>query len=288
MRFPPGVDVSTVGRMKLQPTRPAKALGYTGPAGDHNVHAVRAVPALLREVARATGRGEQLFGSTFSVVQQSSVDHLAVARDELTAYADAVSEQLVAGHPIVCVNARCATGLATIPRVLISHPEAVVVWLDAHADLNVPGGSDTDYLGGMAVSGPLGWWDSGLGAGLSPEQLILVGTRSIDAPEAASIDDHHIALLAREVTTGAALTALTAGRPIYFHLDCDVLEPGIFRTDYQEPDGLSLAQLQDIASALSMDSEIVGVEIAEWEGPGTHQAADLVRALAPLLARLAP
>jgi len=164
-------------------------------------------------------------------------------------------------------------------------PEAVVVWLDAHADLNVPDGAggSTDYLGGMAVSGPLGWWDSGFGAGLSPQQLLLVGTRSIDAPEATAIEAHRIPVLPPQVADGAAVTAAVGGRPVFFHLDCDVLEPGVFRTDYQEPSGLSLAQLAEITHALAASSDVVGVEIAEWEGAGRHTAADLVSCVTSVL-----
>lgn len=269
--------------MKTHPAHHAAALGYLGPAGDHNTNPIEAVPVLLHAVAEATGRTPRLFGEAFAVKTQSSARHLQDARPAMTAYADAVTAGLEAGHGIICVNGRCATSLATIPRVLAQHPDTVVVWLDAHADLNIPGRSETDYLGGMAISGPLGWWDSGLGAGLTPQQVVLVGTRAIDTAEQKLIEEHQIHVLAPHHATGPALAEIVASKPVYFHLDCDVLEPGTFRTDYTEPDGLTLDQLGDIAHALARTSTIVGVEIAEWEGPGQHQAADLVRAVAPLL-----
>lgn len=258
-------------------------LAYPGPAGDHNENPNEAVPRLLQAIAVATGRAPRLLGGSFARVEQASAKHLDDARDLLAVYADAVTEQLESGHGVVCVNGRCAASLATVPRVLNVHPDAVLVWLDAHADLNVPGGSPTDYLGGMAVSGPLGWWDSGLGTGLTPEQLVLVGTRSIDAGEQERIERHQIAMLTPEQADGPRLTSIVAGRPVYFHIDCDVLEPGLFQTDYQEPAGLTLAQLEGLATALADSSAIVGVEIAEWEGPGSHDADDLLAALAPLL-----
>lgn len=77
-----------------------------------------------------------------------------------------------------------------------------------------------------------------------------------------------------------------AGRPVFVHLDCDVLEPGLFKTDYCEPGGLTLPQLGELASALAQESSIVGVEIAEWEGPGSHHHDDLLSALTPLLKTL--
>ncbi len=264
-------------------TPSATALGYLGPAGDHNENPNEAVPILLQAAAAASNRASHLLGSPFTRIEQTSAEHLDGARDLLASYADAVTEQLKAGHGVVCVNGRCATSLATIPRIMSIHPDAVLVWLDAHADLNVPGGSPTDYLGGMAVSGPLGWWDSGLGTGLTPEQLVLVGTRSIDDVEQELIERHQIPVLTPGDSNGTTLNKIVAGRPVYFHIDCDVLEPGLFQTDYHEPDGLTLGQLEDLASALAHHSAIVGVELAEWEGPGSHHADDLLSALAPLL-----
>lgn len=268
--------------MATNPRPAATVLGYLGPAGDHNENPNKAVPIMTRAVAAATNRGSHLFGRPFVRSEQSSSAHLSGARSLLASYAEAVTEQLKAEHGVVCVNGRCATSLATVPRVMSLHPDAVVVWLDAHADLNVPGGSPTDYLGGMALSGPLGWWDSGFGSGLSPAQLVLVGTRSIDDPEQERITRHEIPVLDVENSNGTTLNKLVAGRPVYFHIDCDVLEPGLFQTDYREPNGLTLTQLEDLAAALANASTIVGVEIAEWEGPGSHHAEDLIVALAPL------
>lgn len=72
-----------------------------------------------------------------------------------------------------------------------------------------------------------------------------------------------------------------ATQPVSFHLDCDVLEPGLVKTDYQVPEGLSLEGLRDCAEAAAR-SEIVGVEVAEFEGEGRATADELVDALAPL------
>ena len=67
-------------------------------------------------------------------------------------------------------SSRCAVALATLPVVAAHRPDAVVVWFDAHADLNTPENTTTGYLGGLAYSGPLGHWDSGLGSGLTDRQ----------------------------------------------------------------------------------------------------------------------
>jgi arginase family enzyme len=74
---------------------------------------------------------------------------------------------------------------------------------------------------------------------------------------------------------------------VYFHLDCDVLEPGLVPTDYRVPNGLSFTELAAVASRLAAN-DVVGVEVAEFEGiwaesgdPG--DARPLLAALAPLV-----
>ena len=51
----------------------------------------------------------------------------------------------------------------TLPVMARYHPDALVVWFDAHGDLNTPESTTTDYLGGLVLSGPVGMWESGPG-----------------------------------------------------------------------------------------------------------------------------
>jgi arginase family enzyme len=182
---------------------------------------------------------------------------------------------------------RCAASLATLPTIAEHHPDAVVVWFDAHADLNTPDNTTTGYLGGLILSAAIGWWDSGLGAGLLPDNVVLGGTRDLDAPEQALVDAGTIKLAAGP----SLLTELdqhVGDRPVYFHLDCDVLEPGTVPTDYRVANGLSLDDLTAVSRRLSQN-QIVGIEIAEFEAAAdptddTGYAQPLVEALAPMLA----
>lgn len=73
-----------------------------------------------------------------------------------------------------------------------------------------------------------------------------------------------------------------AGRPVYVHIDCDVMNPGIVPTDYLVDGGLSLTDLRDAATALA-GSEIVGIEIGELETTtGDEDLTPLLEALAPV------
>ncbi|WP_222865998.1 arginase family protein [Micromonospora sp. AP08] len=190
------------------------------------------------------------------------------------------------GLPITALS-RCAVALATLPIVARHRPDAVVVWFDAHADLNTPQNTTTGYLGGLALSGPLGMWNSGLGDGLKPENVILCGARDIDPPEQSLIDHDVITLVEAGPNLPARLQAAIGGRPVYVHIDCDVLQPGIVPTDYLVPGGLTLNDLSAIADMFALH-ELVGIEIGEFEAGqdatgALVQPGPLLDALRPLL-----
>jgi arginase family enzyme len=162
-----------------------------------------------------------------------------------------------------------------------------VVWFDAHADLNTPATSTTGYLGGLVLSAAIGWWQSGLGSGLAPERIVLGGSRDLDAPEQKLVDEGTVKLATGPDLLGA-LDRYVGDSPVYFHLDCDVLEPGTVPTDYQVPGGLGLDDLAAVARRLC-HNEIVGIEIAEFEAAAdptdtADYAGPLLDALSPMMA----
>jgi arginase family enzyme len=181
---------------------------------------------------------------------------------------------------------RCAGALATLPVVLNQRPDACVIWFDAHADLHLPSTTTSSYLGGMALSGPLGWWDSGFGSGAVASNITLAGTRDIDPAEQRLVRERGITTVAPGPGFVDRLADAVGERAVYIHLDCDVLEPGIVPTDYHVPGGLDLTELHACALALTR-LDIVGLEIAEFEDTpeeGTSRDIDsLLDALTPLL-----
>jgi arginase/N-omega-hydroxy-L-arginine amidinohydrolase len=214
-------------------------------------------------------------------------EELAAATPTLQEMSRRLDAVYAAGQVPVTALTRCAVALATVPVMARYHPDALVVWFDAHADLQTPDTTTTGYLGGLALSGPMGLWNSGLGSGVRPNHVVLGGVRDVDPPEQRLIDDGAV----RHIPVGPSmvddLDSAIDDRPVYFHLDCDVLEPGTVPTDYRVPNGMSLDELGSVARRLA-ENRIVGVEIAEFEGSWaeTGQSADpgpLLDALAPLV-----
>lgn len=164
------------------------------------------------------------------------------------------------------------------------------MWFDAHGDCNQPAHSATGYLGGMVLTAAAGVWDSGLGQGLDLADVVLVGARDLDPCEIALIAAGGPRLVACGPGIAQRLAEAIGERPVYVHLDCDVLDPGLVPTEYSVDGGLSLADLREVCAVLARN-RVIGLEIAEFEDvfAETGQPGDvdaLLDALAPLLERL--
>ncbi|WP_326491398.1 arginase family protein, partial [Rhodovulum sulfidophilum] len=189
---------------------------------------------------------------------------LAAARPALGQLQARIDAVLAGGVVSVAATGRYAASLATLPVVARHHPGACIIWLDAHGDLNTPETSGSGYLGGMALSGPTGLWKTGLGAGLCPGQIILAGSRDLDPAERDLTRRHAIPVIPPGADMAAALRSVIAGPPVYVHLDCNALRPGIVPTGYAVEGGLSLDELNACARAIA-EHRLLGLEIAEFE-----------------------
>ncbi|MDG4793719.1 arginase family protein [Micromonospora sp. WMMD1082] len=263
---------------------------FAGRAGDHNDRAMRGSAMVAAELAARLGSAPVVIGSPEPALGANWDQELAAARPALRAMSAHFDDLFRHGAFPVTALSRCAVALATLPVVARYRPDAVVVWFDAHADLNTPDSTTTGYLGGLAFSGPLGLWNSGLGQGLKPENAILCGALDIDPAEQSLIDDGVITLVEAGPGIAERLAAAIAGRPVYVHLDCDVLEPGIVPTDYLVPGGLTLSDLSSAALAIA-EAGVIGLEIGEFEAGEAGESAHgvpihpgpLLDALQPLL-----
>ena len=257
---------------------------FAGRAGDRNDRAMVGSGMLSQELSLRLAAPVDTIGASRPPLSVDWATALDAAMPQLRVMQVHVEQQLSAGRRPVIALGRCAVALATLPAVARMRPDVVVVWLDAHADLNTPVTTPTGYLGGLAFAGALGFWNSGLGAGLSTSQAVLAGARDLDPPEHRVIHESGIALVGIGERFADRLSAAIAGRPVYVHIDCDVLEPGIVPTEYAVPGGLSLQQLSETAAVLA-STELVGLEIGELEHSERRPAAvrPLLDALDPLL-----
>jgi arginase len=169
------------------------------------------------------------------------------------------------------------------------HPDLVLVWVDAHGDLNTPATSPSGFLGGMPFAILLGWCHEPLrgAAGLEPpfreERAALVGARDLDPGERDSISASRL-VVADDID--GALRALPAEGPVHLHLDGDVLDPDAAPgVDFPAPGGWSSARLDAEIAALAASHRVVGVSVCcgnPRRDPDGRGAQAYARALQPL------
>lgn len=256
-----------------------------GRVGDRTAGAIPGALVTEKALRDRTGRALRIVGRPTAPAEDDWRQSLPIARETLLGLREAVTESLDAGHVPVMLANTCAASLATLPVAAERHPEAVVLWIDAHGDFNTPETTASGYLGGMVLAAACGLWDSGHGAGLDPRRVILVGARDIDVEERRLLDHSGVTILPPGESTAARLASLVGDREVWIHIDWDVLEPGYVPAAYRVPDGLSPTQVERVLGALS-PGRVAGVEIAEFEATGA--AADDDQAVATILRTVEP
>ena len=187
--------------------------------------------------------------------------------------AQSVDRSLVAGQrPILVVNT-CSASLATLPAAAHRLDDLTVLWIDAHGDFNTPATTGSSYLGGMALSGASGIWNSGYGGDVKPGRTLLIGARDIDPQEADLIRAAGIQVVSPADVEEADIARRIRTSPVWIHIDWDVLEPGLVPAAYKIADGLLPDQLKAILAAIPR-SQIAGIELAELELPDDPAAAE--------------
>ncbi|WP_068955056.1 arginase family protein [Pararhizobium polonicum] len=237
---------------------------FAGRCGDRNPRAMAGASVIGERIAERLGIAPALIGTPEPPLATGWREELDAALPALHRFAQHLDSVIGKGLRPVTTAGRCAASLATLPVIARHFPDAAVVWFDAHADSNVPESSDTGYLGGLVLTGAAGLWPTGLGDALRLDNVILVGTRDLDPFERNLMERGTLKLVPPGKTLPDALRKAIGERPVYIHLDCDVLMPGLVPSDYQVEGGLSLAELRNAFEILA-GNDVVGLEIAEYE-----------------------
>jgi arginase family enzyme len=201
---------------------------------------------------------------------RESLDKATPYLREVASYVDGVMQHR---RPLIFAN-RCGASLATIAAGLRHRPDAKVVWFDAHGDFNTPASTPTGYLGGMVLTALCGLWDSGLGAGLTPDRIVLVGQRDLDPEETLLIAKHGVQIIAAPDgrLDHARVIEAVDGAPIWLHIDTDVVDPFYLPAEYSVRCGLHPDDVRQALDGLLQRNELVGFESTEFEAPLDDEA----------------
>lgn len=190
---------------------------------------------------------------------------------------------------ILMVGGTCGAEVAPIGYLNEKYErDLAVIWLDAHGDLNTPQSSTSAHFHGMALRTLLGngpaEYTSLLERKLTPGQVFLAGTRDLDPPEQAFIEQSSISVtLSKDFATPDLLTdrIRAAGfRNGYIHLDVDVFNPNSFSNSLMPTrDGPSVVEVQILIQALVRCLNLVGFSVVEY---CEHRADDSLSILQKL------
>jgi arginase len=184
------------------------------------------------------------------------------ARQVAAATRDAVQNQAI---PVILAG-NCITTLGGFAGI---DSRAALLWFDAHADFNTPETSPSGFLDGMAlaiITGRCYQQKSAAIPGFEPvpeEELVLVGTRSIDDGERPIVDRIPVAHNAADTRTAIARMRR---EQLYLHVDLDVLDPSALRANqFATAGGLDIGILHGCLTEAARRKRIVAIAITAYD-----------------------
>ena len=185
--------------------------------------------------------------------------------------ATAVSDAAGRGEMPIVLAGNCNTAVGTLSGLGPRRHD--VVWLDAHGDFNTPETTIGGFLDGMSISMLVGDCWSRMTAGVPgfepiPESAIhLVGARDLDPLERDRLGASEVRMFGpagAAAALGAALGAEGAAdaRPVYLHLDLDVLDPSeAVINRFAAPGGLGAADVEAVVRAVGRRRRIAALAV---------------------------
>ncbi|AQZ12057.1 CAR1 (YPL111W) [Zygosaccharomyces parabailii] len=167
--------------------------------------------------------------------------------------------------------------MGTVSAVLEKHPDAGLIWIDAHADINTLQGTESGNLHGCPVSfllglnkeapGKLSWVPNKL----HPSKIVYIGLRDLDRPEKRIIKElgikafsmYHVDRYGINQVIEMALQHLGNG-PVMCSYDVDAIDPQyVPATGTPVRGGLTLREALFLVERLAETGKLVALDVVE-------------------------
>ncbi|RHY95150.1 hypothetical protein DYB35_004622 [Aphanomyces astaci] len=188
--------------------------------------------------------------------------------------ADVVEKKASEGKFCLVLGGDHTIGAGSLAGILKVHPDAGIIWVDAHADINTPQTTESGNMHGMPISFLMqGLADPARVPGfewlvdgpiLKPEQLVYIGLRDelgIKAFSMQSVDKYGIGK-----TMEMALDHLCGkqARPLHMSYDIDAVDPvDAPSTGTRVRGGLTWREANYVAEAVAESNMLVGLDMVE-------------------------
>ena len=171
--------------------------------------------------------------------------------------------------------------MATVSGIKAKYPDACVVWVDAHADINTPATSDSGNIHGMPISFLLGLpgtdvapFSDWIKPCLKPSDIVYIGLRDLDVEEKKILRDlgikcftmHEVDRLGVGEVVKKALKHVNpkGERPVHLSFDVDACDPSVAgSTGTPVRGGLTFREAHYICEAIAETGCLVGLDIME-------------------------
>jgi arginase len=153
-------------------------------------------------------------------------------------------------RPIV-LGGCCCVHIGAVEGLTARHERVAVLWFDAHGDLNTPDTSPSGNPWGMPLRTLI---DDGA---VAVADVALIGARDLDPPEEEFIERNRLALGQPGIEK-----ALAGADGAYVALDWDVLDPDDNLSFFSVPDGLLLAEVEELLREVATLAPVLGFGIS--------------------------
>ncbi len=258
---------------------------------ERSAAAAPGVETLAATIGRQIGAEPRLIGSPQPPRSQGFQEDLAGSRGCLLEAGGQVEDALNAGTLPLVIAGDPAIALTTLPTVARMHPEVRVLWLDGHAAFHTPATTSSGYLGGMALAGACGLWETGFDGQIAGEHVVLCGVRELQEGERENLAQAGVTVIGSSLETLVFMQNALDGAAVYVHLDVDVLDPATMPVSHavKVAGGFDDGKLLDLLEALGESCDVIGVEVTgfeatEGQGEQTGLGAEVIAGvLDPLL-----
>ncbi|KAL0946819.1 hypothetical protein HGRIS_012988 [Hohenbuehelia grisea] len=203
--------------------------------------------------------------------------------------AEAVGSHAKQGELPLTLGGDHSLAMGTISGTLSAYPDAGVIWVDAHADINTEETTDTGNIHGMPVAFLLGITQQPASYGaseapfswikpmLTPERIVYIGLRDVDVGEKAILKKHGIKAFSMHEVDRYGIGRVVemalewvnkgygpGGRPIHLSFDVDALDPTVApSTGTPVRGGLTFREGHYICESIYETGNLVALDLME-------------------------
>jgi arginase len=160
----------------------------------------------------------------------------------------------------------CCSILGVVSGLQRKGIDPVLVFFDAHGDFNTWETTPCEFIGGMPLAMVTGRGDQTIvdACGIKPladSDAFIVDGRDLDPEEAELLAASDIAI----VPVTEIASAVPADRPLYVHVDVDVVDPiDMPALNYPAPGGPSADSIAGAVAALADNGRVVAFSLTTW------------------------